>query len=560
MHSHFHQINDYKLLKRFYPLRFAVDKKRLGMKRMVKLLIAAALCTVMGACNIDALFSGDSADSEQTAELDHGMMVLGRQLEDPYSVKNITKALQALYPTKAGEIDVSATDLYVRFLPESQEEYDRLVEMGVEMLDHPLDYEIVREGDYYHDPEIPEGDITWQYAVVSPDFKFPPSIPFEVLDRCHITEHEVFTRSGEEYVDWEAVERESFRLTGNASMLEDEALTKAGAAKPSGRITLVDDRKDSPEGVKGVRVACNVFVKIGQAYTDENGYYEIDKSFSTKPRYWLVFKNKRGFGIGLNLILVGGSSSTMGRHSQEGCSLEVRKESDRSLFSRCVVNNTVCDYFEKCKTAEGTIKAPPSNLRIWIFQKLSASSTIMMQHGAAIDNVKLIKKYLGDWAKLVKWFLPDVTLGLRDDKDYAAIYATTVHELAHASHFQQVGVEWWDKLVEYVLSSYLTSGLMTYGTGGEQNAGYCEVAEMWAYYLSSKMFRERYPGNPAMFGTSFWFYPQVFYYLDDRGLDFYRIFKALISTVTDREKLQDKLLALYPEFRNNINLAFNRYL
>ena len=172
---------------------------------MVKSLIAAGLVSAMSACDASSIDTDDSYGQEP--ELEHGMMVLGRRLEDPYSVKNITKALQSLYPTKAGEINVSATDLYVRFLPGDQEEYDRLVEMGVEMLDHPLDYEIVREGDYYHDPDIPEGDITWQYAVVSPDFKFPSSVPFEILDKCHITEHEVYTRSGEEWIDWEAVER-----------------------------------------------------------------------------------------------------------------------------------------------------------------------------------------------------------------------------------------------------------------------------------------------------------------------------------------------------------------
>ena len=48
--------------------------------------------------------------------------------------------------------------------------------------------------------------------------------------------------------------------------------------------------------------------------------------------------------------------------------------------------------------------------------------------------------------------------------------------------------------------------------------------------------------------------------LDDRGLDFYKIYQALQPGVTDREKLQEKLLSLYPEFKNNINLAFNRYL
>ena len=258
-------------------------------KHFLVVLALNALC----ACNPS--FNTDSSSSEGNVAVEHGMMVLGKHLQDPYSVGNITKAIESLYPTKAGTVDVSETHLYVRFLPSSEEQYESLQEMGVEMLDHPLDYEIVREGDYYHDPEIPEGNITWQYAVVPPDFLFPKDISYEILDHCHITEHEVFTRSGGDGIDWEAVERESFRLTGNAAMLENTMRTKAGAAQPSGRITLVDDMKPGTvEGVRGVRVACNVFVKIGEAYTDEDGYYEIKKSFSTSPRYWLVFKNKKG--------------------------------------------------------------------------------------------------------------------------------------------------------------------------------------------------------------------------------------------------------------------------
>ena len=530
------------------------------MDRLQKYFLMALAPAALCACNPGSIFPSGDASSNVETQVEHGMMVLGRQLNDPYSVDNMTKALEHLYPTKAGKVDVTATDLYVRFLPDCQDQYDYLESLGVEMLDHPLDYEIVREGDYYHDPEIPEGEITWQYAVVPQDFEFPYGVAYEILDRCHITEHEVFTRA-EEGIDWEAVERESFRLTGNARMLESEAGTKGGAAKPSGRITLEDGRRPyASEGVKGVRVACNVFVKIGESFTDENGFYEIDKSFSTQPRYWLVFKNKRGFGIGLNLILVGGSASTMGKQSQEGYSLEVSAASDRSLFTRCVVNNTVWDYFDACRSASGTITPPPSNIRLWIFDRIGASSTFMMQHGACIDNNSLVKKYLGEWAKLLKWFLPDITLGLKNDIDYASIYATTVHELAHSSHFRQVGIEWWDKLTEYVLTSYVTSGMMTYGTGGEQDAGYCEVAEMWAYYLCARLFRQRYPASSEMFGTSYWFYPQVLYSLDNWGLDYYKIFKALVPEVTDRDKLRDKLLSLYPEFKTNILLAFNRYL
>ena len=166
------------------------------MKDTRNIILFGLAMMLAAGCNPSGLFSIGEDPVKKDSPLEHGMMVLGRQLEDPYSVRNITKALESLYPTKAGSVDVSETDLYVRFLPKSQEEYDYLLTLGVEMLDHPLDYEIVREGDYYHDPEIPEGDITWQYAVVRPDFEFPEGVMYEVLDHCHITEHEVFTRLG----------------------------------------------------------------------------------------------------------------------------------------------------------------------------------------------------------------------------------------------------------------------------------------------------------------------------------------------------------------------------
>ena len=88
--------------------------------------------------------------------LSHGMIELGEQLEDPYSVENMREALAALYPTRAGEIPVSTTDLYVRFLPADEEQYARLLALDLRLMDHPVDYRIVREGDYYHDPEISE--------------------------------------------------------------------------------------------------------------------------------------------------------------------------------------------------------------------------------------------------------------------------------------------------------------------------------------------------------------------------------------------------------------------
>ena len=130
-------------------------------------------------------------------KVEHGMIALGDKLADPYAVANVAAAVGNLYPTKAGRVKLQATDLYVRFLPRDDEQLRCLRELGIPLLDHPVDYRIVREGDYYHDPSLAEDAITWQYSVVGRDFAFPPGITYELLEECYIAEHDVATRSGD---------------------------------------------------------------------------------------------------------------------------------------------------------------------------------------------------------------------------------------------------------------------------------------------------------------------------------------------------------------------------
>lgn len=489
-------------------------------------------------------------------DLPHGMIVLGEQLEDPYSVRNITKALVSLYPSMAGSARVDPTHLYVRFKPGGQEDFSTLENLGLELLDHPVDFSVVKEGDYYHDPEIPEGEVTWQYTVVPPGFEFPEGIPFEVLDECHISEGKPAVRSSDG-IDWEAVERESFRLTGNACLYPETRGSSQSSSKPKGRICIVDPLKGSTEGVAGVTVSCNVFVKFCHAYTDEDGYYQMGTAFAGKPRYRILFRNRKGFAIGRNLLYVPASFSTLGKHGPEGCSMTVTQKSDRALFRRCAVNNAAWEYYERCKSDSGNICQPPSGLQIWTLDLLRCSSAVMLKQGSDLDD--LFKTLLGDYAPLVNLYLPDITLGLSDKESYAAIYAATVHELAHSSHYVQVGKDWWRHLQKFIIKSFVTSGFVTYGAGTEEDHGYCEVAEMWAYYMESALVGDRYPGYRTDYGSSFWFYPQVFDYLNDRGLNRYSIFNALVPSVTDRSSLLNKLVLLYPEAGSMIRMAFNRY-
>ena len=182
-----------------------------------------------------------------------------------------------------------------------------------------------------------------------------------------------------------------------------------------------------------------------------------------------------------------------------------------------------------------------------------------MLHQGALLSQKDIKAFLGDYAGLITYFLPDITIGAAYAPDYRTLYSSTVHELSHASHFSKVGLDYWNKYILYIVQSFIESGDMTYGDGSGASAGYCEIGEMWAYYLESKFFKDRYGGTFPTFGTSYWFYPQIFRFLDERGMSVASMFSVLKSDVTSRQALKEALMTSYPDKRSIIEQVFSRY-
>lgn len=502
-----------------------------------------------------------SKPSDEDTAVYHGMIELGEKLENPYTVENVTKAVESLYPETKGRVNIDPTDMYVRFLPRTQEEYQRIESSVTAILDHPVDYRIVREGDYYHDPAVPEGQITWQYAVVPSDYVAPAGIEYELIDQCYISEHDPLTRACGAGVDWAAVEHEAYRITGNEDMLEAHSspVTKA-ATTPSGRITVVDPllNEGKPFGVAEILVVCNSFVKFSSSYTDRDGYYALPVSFSGEPRYRLVFKNRRGFSLGFNLVLLPASISTLGKGSPEGKDVSVLPTSDAWLYRRCAVNNAAYEYYTRCVENDLNITPPPQNLNIWILGGLKGSSTLMLHHGVWAPPEQLSAK-LGTYADLLSVFFPDITIGCGNADDYSSLYSLTMHELSHSSHYVSVGNEYWQEYIKYVLRSFIYEGGDLYGSGAGEGAGRCEVGEIWAYFMDSTMFKDRYGGSLPDTGTSYWFRPQILRYLYERGMTRGEIYRALSPDVTDIKGLKEKLISLYPERETQIRQVFNRY-
>jgi hypothetical protein len=249
--------------------------------------------------------------------------------------------------------------------------------------------------------------------------------------------------------------------------------------------------------------------------------------------------------------------STLGKAGPEGVSAQIDASSESKLFRRCVVNNAAYDYIARCSYDDMNLQTPPSDLRIWIFHSLKVSSAVMLHHGAVVES-ELISAFLGDFTSLLTYFLPDITLGAEGKNDYASLYSTVCHELAHSSHFAQVGTGYWNKYIRYIIESYITTG-DPYGDGQASGAEYCGLGESWAYYLESLMYKERYGGSVPSFGSSYWFYPQIFRYLDERGLDRSDIFSVLKSDVVSKGELKSALIRSFPHKRIVIEQVFGRY-
>ena len=131
--------------------------------------------------------------------------------------------------------------------------------------------------------------------------------------------------------------------------------------------------------------------------------------------------------------------------------------------------------------------------------------------------------------------------------------------MSHASHYAKVGNDYWNPYIDYVIRTFITEGQQAYGTGNGKGAGYCEVGEMWAYFMQSTLMKDRYSGSLMHFGNMYWFKPDILLYLYERGMSRAEIYHALSGDVTSLDDLKDQLIALFPAREKLIVETFRGY-
>ena len=349
-----------------------------------------------------------------------GMMVLGKKLENPYSVENMQKAYQNLKKKKGDipDIVIEATHLYIRFLPNNHEEYDRLLwDSIIEIYDHPLDFEILQVGNFYHDPSLPVSSITWQYSAIPIGHSLPTNIRYELLAELFIppTHYDFNTNKKSDNLNelYELLEEEAFRITNNIL----ESLNNKGSKwTPKGSIKAFDDVLNRYVPIQGVKVRANRWFTTYSANTDINGNFTMSGTFKNPADYSVVWEQEdfdvRDGNWGQAVLKSNNITGDWNANISSGESL-LHATIYRAAY-RYYYNNTL------------GIKSPPTNK--WYRSKIKI---------AAHDKDK---DFNGDFAKWRSWFAwPQIRIYNLDQygnlKNKQSVFATTIHELAHASHW-----------------------------------------------------------------------------------------------------------------------------
>lgn len=345
--------------------------------------------------------------------------------------------------SSTSDLTIETTDYYVRFLPKTDEEKEILQEQdSLTLFDMPLDYEL-EEGvaGAYHDPNIPEGDITWQYTVVPVDYQFR-DIQYEILANLFLQEEDedeenasssknALYKQLNEHLQTE-LENEALRITGNEDDIIDisssSLFAKRGKWYPSGRIQYEDNTTATSRIIplQGAKIIVKRWFKWKSAITNANGEFRVGKFRSSKVKCAIKWE-RADWDI------------RSGSYGQAWYSFEslsrgnswnktIRRSSTPINWLYASVHRGAMEYFYN-HNAYGIRK--PYNKSWFLKRRLHIGAKWKPNGHWFSDHYFTFNRIW--WAAPVVVYSHWKSGASRDSRD---IFAITVHELAHVSHWE----------------------------------------------------------------------------------------------------------------------------
>lgn len=520
-------------------------------------------------------------------------VIIGEKLRNPYSLDVMRQACDLLYPPTRGEDPVSDSLItpnvkYVRFLPTDSTEYRTLSTSGYELFNYPLDYDILGDPSDYHDPNLPPEQITWQYTVMPIEDPLPISsaevlelgyIPDPADDLNSIYDLEAIEDTANGIINEMTTDRLAGGITSGSTATNDTSVRYASSY--TGKIQLCDfgTKNDSiPKGVKGVKVRVRHYFKIRTAYTDDIGGYNINmREFDNcNPRFELRFENKYGFKLGYNVELI--MPQTFDMKSTRSYTFR-GDDSEKKRYKAWVlstINNAAYDWYERCEK-EG-MPTPPNNLHIWAMEMARGAACPMLNHGtyntSELSEAALATFLFGPdfglvtnaWLSiLINTICPDVFVFNVDVYQTERLYRYTSHELAHATHFQQVGEDvlerafWWADVINYEVECGVRSlGESPYEHSCVEKEEKAGITEMWAHAVGYIMEREYLGRGKSTYPEQdkYWFKPEIIWDLYRGGMSLKEINQSMTENVVTLQSFKARLLEDNVSHTSLINMKF----
>jgi len=312
--------------------------------------------------------------------------------------------------------------------------------------------------------------------------------------------------------------------------------------RPHGYVKYWDNDLNSGHGqlepVRRISVWALVFGIPVQDFTDNNGYYKIPWRFSIGTIMGTIAKNERvnvkpfntvGGWVVTSLIqaLVVGSVHIKGWVSsctmRDDVNFEFTEHKQNRYWSQIL--NAYAFHYDYC-AADGINNAPQGMICYahWADKAgtdekdgIGDASTPLWGHMnyAVLTLEAIVNDIFGGSLNIPSNFpnlfnvmtgiAPDNYLrvcGTREPDNYCSRLAQTeLHELGHASQFNQVGERWYEEMQK----GEILSGTGGYGDPGDFAWGKVQVAESWAEYIGTEYALRRYGEfgfkRSAMLGT-----------------------------------------------------------
>lgn len=372
-------------------------------------------------------------DATNTSEQSKGeKVVLGKKLENPYTVANMKRAYAELkreYAEKEGgdsleEINIYTTNLYVRFLPNDIDEYNILAfDTTLEIFNFPLDYELKEGGTYYHDPALAENQITWQYCAPKAECELP-EIEIEIIEELYLPQEDTILinveKSGKNIAD--LLEMKALQITANLSDEQYKKFFEKGSKwHPSGNIQFYDDSPgvNTNRPLVGAKARVFSWFHSATALTDAYGNFYISETFRDHVNYSIKWERA---DYDLRDERWGQAYYNGPRRDEQSWNLVINYGLSRAYAA---IHSAAHHYFYQ--NIDGLRRPPRENeqigrITIGVFDWNNAGG-----NNDAIGGDHLAFKRFTTF--------PEIRI-FRINKPIHYIYGVTIHELAHASHWQ----------------------------------------------------------------------------------------------------------------------------